>query len=110
MSLSTTPDPAMPYRDRKRSAWALSLLVPALERWLAKIVLAPTFHGHFAIEHDRGHHRDVATPADPASARMGESIWRFVLREMPGSFVRAWHPTATSACSPSRTSRRSGSP
>ena len=31
MSLSTTPDPAMPYRVRKRSAWALSLLVPALE-------------------------------------------------------------------------------
>ena len=27
-----------------------------LERWLARIVLAPTFHGHFTIEHSRGHH------------------------------------------------------
>jgi alkane 1-monooxygenase len=63
---------------------------PAFERWLAKIVLAPTFYGHFTIEHNRGHHRDVATFADPASARMGESIWRFVLREMPGAFMRAW--------------------
>jgi alkane 1-monooxygenase len=62
----------------------------AFERWLAKIVLAPTFYGHFTIEHNRGHHRDVATAADPASARMGESIWRFVLREMPGAFRRAW--------------------
>jgi len=61
-----------------------------LERWLAKIVLAPTFYGHFTIEHNRGPHRDVATPADPASARMGEGIWRFVLREMPGAFRRAW--------------------
>ena len=61
-----------------------------LERWLAKIVLAPTFYGHFTIEHNRGHHRDVATAADPASSRMGEGIWRFALREMPGAFRRAW--------------------
>jgi len=61
-----------------------------LERWLTKVVLAPTFYGHFSIEHNRGHHRDVATPADPASSRMGESIYAFVLREMPGAFVRAW--------------------
>lgn len=61
-----------------------------LERWLAKIVLAPTAYGHFFIEHNRGHHRDVATPADPASSRMGETIYAFVLREMPGAFRRAW--------------------
>lgn len=61
-----------------------------LERWLAKLVLAPSAYGHFYTEHNRGHHRDVATPADPASSRMGESIYRFVLREMPGALVRAW--------------------
>ncbi len=61
-----------------------------LERWLAKITLAPGWYGHFYIEHNRGHHRDVATPADPASSRMGESIYRFVFREMPGAFFRAW--------------------
>jgi alkane 1-monooxygenase len=61
-----------------------------LERWLAKIILAPTAYGHFFIEHNRGHHRDAATPADPASSRMGESIYRFVLREMPGALRRAW--------------------
>ncbi len=62
----------------------------ALERWLAKLALAPTGYGHFTVEHNRGHHRDVATPADPASSRMGESIYHFVLREMPGALVRAW--------------------
>lgn len=61
-----------------------------LERWLAKITLALGFYGHFFVEHNRGHHRDVATPEDPASARMGESIYRFVFREMPGAFFRAW--------------------
>ncbi len=61
-----------------------------LEPTLAKLVLAPTCYGHFYIEHNRGHHRDVATPADPASSRMGESIYAFVLREMPGAWRRAW--------------------
>jgi alkane 1-monooxygenase len=61
-----------------------------LERWLAKITLALGFYGHFFVEHNRGHHRDVATPEDPASSRMGESIYRFVFREMPGAFFRAW--------------------
>jgi alkane 1-monooxygenase len=60
------------------------------ERWLAKIVLAVPVYGHFWIEHNRGHHRDVSTPEDPASARMGESIYRFATREIPGAFQRAW--------------------
>ncbi|HZW12879.1 MAG TPA: alkane 1-monooxygenase [Noviherbaspirillum sp.] len=63
---------------------------PDLERWLAKLTLAISGYGHFYIEHNRGHHRDVATPEDAASSRMGESIYRFVLREMPGGFRRAW--------------------
>ena len=66
-----------------------------LERWLAKFVLAPSGYGHFLIEHNRGHHRDVATPIDPASSRMGESIYRFMLREMPGALRRAWQLEAT---------------
>jgi alkane 1-monooxygenase len=61
-----------------------------LERFLTPLTLAPTGYGHFTIEHNRGHHRDVATPRDCASSRMGESIYRFVLREMPGGLLRAW--------------------
>jgi len=61
-----------------------------LERWLAKITLAPCAYGHFFVEHNKGHHRDVATPDDPASSRMGETIWGFALREIPGAFFRAW--------------------
>ncbi len=61
-----------------------------LEKQLAKVVLAIPAYGHFALEHNRGHHRDVSTPEDPASARMGENIYRFALREIPGAFRRAW--------------------
>ena len=43
----------------------------ANERWLSKIALAQSFYGHFYIEHNRGHHVRVATPEDPASARLG---------------------------------------
>jgi alkane 1-monooxygenase len=61
-----------------------------LGRKLALFNSALGGYGHFSIEHNRGHHRHVSTPEDPASARLGESIYRFVLREMPGAFRRAW--------------------
>jgi alkane 1-monooxygenase len=61
------------------------------ERWLSKVALAPTAYGHFFVEHNRGHHVRVATPQDPASARLGESYWRFWLRTVPGGFRSAWH-------------------
>ena len=61
-----------------------------LERWLAKIVLAVVGYGHFLIEHNRGHHVDVATPIDPASAKMGQSIYGFARWEIPNAVRRAW--------------------
>lgn len=61
-----------------------------IEKQLAKLVLAVPAYGHFTIEHNRGHHKYVATQKDPASARMGESIYRFAMREIPGAFAGAW--------------------
>jgi alkane 1-monooxygenase len=61
----------------------------SLERWLSKIALAPTGYGHFFVEHNRGHHVRVATPEDPASARMGESFYRFWPRTVSGSLRSA---------------------
>ncbi|MBA4287310.1 MAG: alkane 1-monooxygenase [Xanthomonadaceae bacterium] len=61
------------------------------EKRLAQIVLAVPAYGHFSAEHNRGHHKDVATPDDPASSRFGESLYAFVLREIPGALGRAWH-------------------
>src|SRR6476469_1740951 len=60
------------------------------ERWLSKIALAQSFYGHFYIEHNRGHHVRVATPEDPASARMGENFYQFWPRTVAGSLRSAW--------------------
>jgi alkane 1-monooxygenase len=61
-----------------------------LERWLSKVALAQSGYGHFFIEHNRGHHVRVATPEDPASARLGESFWAFLPRTAAGSVRSAW--------------------
>lgn len=60
------------------------------DRAAARIVLAVPFYGHFSMEHNVGHHAAVATPEDSASARFGESIYRFALREIPGGLRRGW--------------------
>jgi alkane 1-monooxygenase len=60
------------------------------ERWLSRVTLAQTGYGHFFIEHNRGHHVRVATPADPASSRLGESFWAFLPRTVAGSLRSAW--------------------
>jgi alkane 1-monooxygenase len=61
-----------------------------LERWLSRIALAQSGYGHFFIEHNRGHHVRVATPEDPASARLGESFYAFWPRTVVGSLGSSW--------------------
>jgi len=63
----------------------------AIEQFMAKLALAVPAYGHFCVEHNRGHHVLVATPDDPASARLGESIYAFIWREIPGTMVRGWN-------------------
>jgi alkane 1-monooxygenase len=63
---------------------------PKWERWLARVALAPVAYGHFYVEHNRGHHRRVATFEDPASSRLGESFWVFLPRTVLGSVRSAW--------------------
>ncbi|MGM0564955.1 MAG: fatty acid desaturase [Pseudomonadota bacterium] len=61
------------------------------ERFLAKLTLMPVAYGHFFIEHNKGHHVNVATPEDPASSKMGESFWAFLPRTVTGSVRSAWN-------------------
>ena len=67
----------------------------SLERWLSRVALAQSGYGHFFIEHNRGHHVKVATPEDPASARLGESFYAFLPRTVVGSLRSAWELEAT---------------
>lgn len=61
-----------------------------LERWAAKVALAPVMYGHFYTEHNRGHHVRVATPEDPATSRFGETFYEFLPRCVTGSIKSAW--------------------
>lgn len=60
------------------------------QSFFAKLAIACMGYAHFNIEHNKGHHKDVATPIDPASSRMGESLYKFAKRELPGAALRGW--------------------
>lgn len=61
------------------------------EQNMSKILLLSTLYMHFFIEHNRGHHKKVATPEDPASSRYGETIYAFFVRSIRLSWLSAWH-------------------
>lgn len=60
------------------------------ERALGELLMTSTCYTHFCIEHVRGHHRNVATPLDPATARFGETVFAFLPRTLAGSLASAW--------------------
>ncbi len=60
------------------------------EKLMAKILLLTSLYMHFFIEHNRGHHKHVSTPDDPASARRGENLYFFAVRSVWGSYWSAW--------------------
>ena len=61
-----------------------------LDQTLAKILLATVFYRHFIIEHNRGHHVNVGTPLDPATARKNQSFYSFWWQTVWGSLKHAW--------------------
>ncbi|MGD1881016.1 MAG: alkane 1-monooxygenase [Paracoccaceae bacterium] len=62
-----------------------------LERFMADTLLAMVLYSHFRSEHLLVHHRYVATPRDPVTARMGETFYRFYPRVLKQSLVSAWN-------------------
>ena len=64
------------------------------EQLLAKISLLSSLYMHFYIEHNKGHHKNVATPEDPSSARYGEDVFSFWFRSIIYSYISAWRIAA----------------
>jgi len=58
-------------------------------RFLGVCNLFVSFYSHFFIEHRLGHHARVATEKDPATARLGEGFYRFLVRTIPGQWWSA---------------------
>lgn len=62
-----------------------------IEIFMAKSLLLTSLYMHFYIEHNRGHHKNVSTHEDPASSRLGESLYAFWIRSMVTGYISAWH-------------------
>jgi alkane 1-monooxygenase len=61
-----------------------------LEKFYSKMLLMTVSYMHFYIEHNRGHHVQVATPADPATARKHENFYSFWARSVFVGYAHAW--------------------
>ena len=59
------------------------------ERLLGRFLMCAACYGHFYVEHTLGHHKDVATDKDPATARYGEDFYSFLPRVVIGEFTSA---------------------
>ncbi|CAK0787090.1 hypothetical protein CVIRNUC_010306 [Coccomyxa viridis] len=58
--------------------------VRPLDKALSNILLCSVGYMHWTCSH-LAHHRNVATPRDPASARLGESLYTFLPRSVVGN-------------------------
>lgn len=64
--------------------------VNKFEQLLAKALLLTSLYMHFFTEHNKGHHKHVATPQDPSSARKNEPVYLFYFRTVIFSYISAW--------------------
>ncbi|RMG18560.1 MAG: alkane 1-monooxygenase [Bacteroidetes bacterium] len=60
------------------------------EQWMAQLLLLGSLYMHFFIEHNRGHHKNVATPLDPASAPKHQHLYAFWWQSITGGYRSAW--------------------
>lgn len=96
----------MTWQDVAGRIWVMGLLcgtfginvghelghrVNKFEQTLAKALLLTSLYMHFFTEHNKGHHKRVATPEDPSSARYGEPVYLFYFRTIIFSYISAWH-------------------
>jgi alkane 1-monooxygenase len=59
-------------------------------RALAELLMTVVSYPHFCIEHVLGHHRNVATDRDPATARLGENVYLYLPRTIAGGLASAF--------------------
>ncbi len=60
------------------------------ERLMAELLLLTSLEMHFITYHNNGHHHNVATPNDSATARKNEPVFTFWFRSQISSYFQAW--------------------
>lgn len=61
-----------------------------LDEFLGEILLLTSLNTHFLPYHNGGHHFNVATPKDAATARKNELLYVFWIRSHFTSYIQAW--------------------
>lgn len=64
--------------------------VNKMEQTFAKMLLLTSLYMHFFIEHNKGHHKHVATPHDPSTAKYNQSLYAFWPQTLIGTYLSAW--------------------
>lgn len=72
------------------AAHELGHRVSTFEQFLAKVLLLTSLYMHFFIEHNKGHHKHVATPEDPSSAFYKQNLYAFWIQTFIGTQKKAW--------------------
>lgn len=58
--------------------------------FITRLLLLPCLYMHFTMEHNCGHHKNVATELDPASAKKGQNLYHFWITSVFGQYKNAW--------------------
>ena len=61
-----------------------------IARSCSKLLYLPSQYMHFYIEHNFGHHINVATPEDPATARYKQTVYSFWITSVIRTYISAW--------------------
>ena len=61
-----------------------------LGRFVGCAAMSKSFYMHFFIEHLYGHHRNVATPKDPATSKFNQSFYAYLPQTLIGNWKSAW--------------------
>jgi len=64
--------------------------VNKMEQTFAKMLLLTSLYMHFFIEHNKGHHKHVATASDPSTAKYNQSLYAFWQQTLIGTYKSAW--------------------
>ena len=58
--------------------------------FMTRLLLLPCLYMHFTMEHNFGHHKNVATELDPATAKKGQTLYHFWITSVFGQYKNAW--------------------
>lgn len=61
-----------------------------ISKFIGWALLLKCFYMHFVVEHTKGHHKHVATPEDPASAKLNDNIYFFIPKSIVGGYKSSW--------------------